>query len=572
MLTHQIQQQKFDLTLLMNKQTGLALQNEIALEFPRQTAEVLNKVFSEFCPEDTTIRIDSLEIDLGSFSIQHFREDFSKIFEEKLIEVLDKKIRQNSIYQELNNQKNQKLALPKKEFSVEEGIEILSYSAKIRELFTQFITTGILPWWAKESEIGTPDDWFERLLAENEENFKVLLKKILSENPRAIERVLYQLSTKIIEKTIHLFSQDLEEKIIKTVNQINEAEAKIDTKKSKLSKEKIIQIAIIILAKVEFKETEITNSTIENEILKIKQIANNQRTKSKNSTILVENNKLKKQYSINILKENILKKINLSPQKLEEIIVKIQSKNGVEIREILEKIGGYIELNRLPDFQRQIIPSIKLSKNEPNKIEEKKFEIHAKKRIKNSISVSKLLEEIFTIEQQSTSSSLKEGYVNNAGIVLLSPFLPMVFQELNLLKNRQFINQKVAHKAVFFLQYLATGKTKSPEYFLLLNKILCGLPINESIPIEVKLTKKEKQEAQELLQNVIENWSAIKNTSVSGLQISFLQREGKLTRQKDDSWQLKVERKGFDMLRDAIPWGFNIIKHEWMNKPVFVEW
>ena len=111
----------------------------------------------------------------------------------------------------------------------------------------------------------------------------------------------------------------------------------------------------------------------------------------------------------------------------------------------------------------------------------------------------------------------------------------------------------------------------SPEYELVLNKILCGVKASEPITGHIDISEKEQQAVEGLIQGMITNWKGIGQTSIEGFRESFLKRRGRL-RLKDDAWHLKVEQRAFDMLLDSIPWGFATIKHPWMERVVYVKW
>jgi hypothetical protein len=122
------------------------------------------------------------------------------------------------------------------------------------------------------------------------------------------------------------------------------------------------------------------------------------------------------------------------------------------------------------------------------------------------------------------------------------------------------------------LQWLATGQLNAPEYELPLNKLLCGIPLEEPVIGTLKLTKREKQEAQQLLEAVVRHWEVLKNTSPAGLQGNFICREGKLTQKNNGDWLLQVERKSIDILLDHLPWSISMVKLPWMPQMLWVEW
>ena len=93
------------------------------------------------------------------------------------------------------------------------------------------------------------------------------------------------------------------------------------------------------------------------------------------------------------------------------------------------------------------------------------------------------------------------------------------------------------------------------------------MPTKMSIPI----FKSEKQEAEQLLRDIIGHWAALKNSSVEALRGSFLLRDALLS-YKNDHWLLQVERKGYDILLDHIPWSWQTIRFNWMKTYIEVEW
>lgn len=164
-------------------------------------------------------------------------------------------------------------------------------------------------------------------------------------------------------------------------------------------------------------------------------------------------------------------------------------------------------------------------------------------------------------------------FIDNAGLVLLHPFLPDFFKTLELMQDGRFANEQAQYKAAHLLQYLANGEEEAPEYCMLINKILCGLRSDQHIERFVQLSDTEKQEAHHLLQAVVGHWTALKSSSPEALQQTFLQRKGKLRfAATDHYWKLQVEQKAFDILLDKLPWGFSYIQLSWMENPLVTEW
>lgn len=166
-------------------------------------------------------------------------------------------------------------------------------------------------------------------------------------------------------------------------------------------------------------------------------------------------------------------------------------------------------------------------------------------------------------------------YIGNAGLILTGPFLPQLFQSLDMLERGEDGKPRLLadqiSRAVHLLQWLVDGRTSAPEPLLCLNKILCGVPVPTPIARAIEPTRRELESCQTLLASVNGNWAIIKNTSIPGLQETFLQREGRLDR-TSDGWRLFVQRKTIDVLLDQIPWSISTIADAWMNEPVFVTW
>jgi hypothetical protein len=163
-------------------------------------------------------------------------------------------------------------------------------------------------------------------------------------------------------------------------------------------------------------------------------------------------------------------------------------------------------------------------------------------------------------------------YIENAGLVLLHPFLPAYFHALKLTnENDQFISVEAQTRAAVLLYYLQSGDENYKEWEMALNKILCGLPASEVIVNGIGLTEEEKEESRLLLQTVIGYWEALKGSGIAALQNTFILREGKVT-YKDDYWLIQVERSGFDILLDRLPWGIGTIKLPWLKELIYCEW
>ncbi|MCB0553235.1 MAG: hypothetical protein KDD02_06760 [Phaeodactylibacter sp.] len=163
-------------------------------------------------------------------------------------------------------------------------------------------------------------------------------------------------------------------------------------------------------------------------------------------------------------------------------------------------------------------------------------------------------------------------YIENAGLVLLHPFLSELFRSLEWVKDKEFTSPVHQQKAVVLLEYLANKSTQPPEFTLCLNKILCGAPLQYPVDVlALQLEEPERAAADELLTAVVGHWKALRGSSIDALRANFLMREGKLMR-KDENWKLLLEKKPQDILLNHLPWGVSIIRLPWMTGSFYVDW
>lgn len=180
-------------------------------------------------------------------------------------------------------------------------------------------------------------------------------------------------------------------------------------------------------------------------------------------------------------------------------------------------------------------------------------------------------EENTTEPFEETGNLLEKIYVKNAGLVILHPLLTTYFQRVNLMQDGQFTSKKNKLRAVHLLQYFAWNTEQNAEEELVLNKILCGVRIKTPLPKGIEMTELERSVSDELINVVLMQWDKLKNTSAEGLKASFLQRDGALS-ETEESYILRVEQRGYDVLLQTLPWSFGMIKTSWMHKPLLVEW
>ncbi|MFK7771551.1 MAG: contractile injection system tape measure protein [Saprospiraceae bacterium] len=201
-------------------------------------------------------------------------------------------------------------------------------------------------------------------------------------------------------------------------------------------------------------------------------------------------------------------------------------------------------------------------------------EIHQKSFSKEEIS-PKTNHQSSTLEPNNSSMDeiIKEGiFIPNAGLVLLHPYIQMLFDKMELTENKNFKGETDQNQAALVLQYLATGKFSFMEHELAFNKILCNIPIENPIATELTLNEDQIELCDGLLNAIIGHWKILGETSIAALRETFIQRNGKLSIKENGDWSLQVESKSLDILLDSLPWTISVMKLPWMEKMITVNW
>jgi hypothetical protein len=169
---------------------------------------------------------------------------------------------------------------------------------------------------------------------------------------------------------------------------------------------------------------------------------------------------------------------------------------------------------------------------------------------------------------------LKHVPISNAGLVILFPFLPMLFIRLNMLsQDRRSLNSNESKvRAIFILQRLISNEDREyDEKDLFLNRLLINYPFNEPLPRRVELNQDELNTIDSLLEATKTNWSKMRNTSMRAFQESFLNRTGFIEKTEHE-WILTVEERAYDILLDSIPWSYKLVRLPWMENILKVNW
>ena len=165
-------------------------------------------------------------------------------------------------------------------------------------------------------------------------------------------------------------------------------------------------------------------------------------------------------------------------------------------------------------------------------------------------------------------STQKVFYLENAGLLLLHPYLRSFFEQCGVYEGDEFTD---IAQAIHLLHFLATGNEQQHESALVFEKFLCNYPLEESIPRALTITNEQKAQATELLEAVLEHWGVLKGASIDLLRGEFLQRQGKLVL-KGKQPRIVIERKTHDILLDKLPWNIGLFKLPWRDTITFADW
>lgn len=235
-----------------------------------------------------------------------------------------------------------------------------------------------------------------------------------------------------------------------------------------------------------------------------------------------------------------------------------QTKSSLQNLKTVAEIFPFIKKNEILEFLKSI-------KNNPETKPEK-----VKNPTENINEKNAKINENLSENNKDLSNQNDEHYIQNAGLILIHPFIKTFFEHCNLMdqKTQQLTDPELcAH----LLHYIATGKTNAPECDMVFEKFLCNIPMNQTINRHIKLSRKHKTQAKNVIESVQHNWTPMKTSSAALLQNEFFQRSGKLAVTEND-YTITVERKTQDILLDRLGWGIGLIKLPWQEKFIFVNW
>ncbi len=497
-----------------SKEKGYYLKDNIDAFLQKEIFSVLENYFTELNSKNPShsIQLDKLNIDIAinqNLDFKDFKEQILKNITEQVEEVFEKE------------EKNS------------EGYKRIKPQEKEIESFFHFLETGTNPWWITLNNNFkiVEDKTFDEIL--NDDTFSFKWTNAV-QNSIARTRFIKQFSDSqivtIIKKTI-VFKRNSAQSNSKIIR-IEAIKKQIETSISKnqlIPNQRFLMWEIVVLSLLNTRD----------KILK-----------QKLSSFICSLFEFHK-------KKNFLEHKELF---LKEIEKQIENQNELKL---LANLNAFIlaiekKLNKVILKEKGIQTVVK--KQELVQIEKEK---EIEKNPNNN-------EELIDKEKDIIDTNNTDLYLDNAGLVLIHPFLKSLFENCKLLDQNNTINNPEV--AAHLLHYIATGKEQDYENAMGFEKFLCDIPINRPIERNIMLSEEMKKEGFTMLQAVLSNWDIMKSSSAELLQNEFLQRPGKLNSNGDENPTILIERKTQDILLDKLSWNLNIIKLAWKKRILYVNW
>jgi hypothetical protein len=563
-----------------SKEKGYYLKDNIDVFLQKEIFSILENYFNELDSKNPShsIQLDKLNLDIAinqNLDFKDFREQILKKISRQVEEVFEKEEKNIEGYIRINPQE------------------------KEIEGFFHFLETGTNPWWItlnNDFKI-IEDKTFNEIL--NNKNFSFKWANAMQKSiarTRFIKQFSDSQIVTIIKKGIVLKKNNAENsaKIIRIETIKKQIETSI-SKNQLIPNQRFLMWEIVVLNLLETNHTIVKqklsrliqsvfefhkkDSFLEYKALFLREIENQIENQNElelladlDAVVLIIEKKLDKV----ILKEketeietSLKKQTSIKPETETENKRAAVNENETEIKSIKENnetITTNPDLILLKDKETAVDSGNKDIEPLLNQSKEKTSNNHEEVIDKKEPSFEKEKGR----NEEIADNVISELYVDNAGLVLIHPFLKSLFENCKLLNKDNTINNP--ETAAHLLHYTATGKEQDYENAMIFEKFLCNIPIAEPIERNIVLSEQMKKEAAAMLEAVLSNWDVMKTSSAELLQNEFLQRPGKLNSNGDESAVITMERKTQDVLLDKLSWNLSIIKLAWKKRIIYVNW
>ncbi|RKZ97136.1 MAG: hypothetical protein DRQ43_03415, partial [Gammaproteobacteria bacterium] len=175
-MQHVIQRQIIEINTA-DIESANVMQQRMERLFKSELMPVMDEVLSSFSEPGSLIRLEKLELDLGTFSMNVPDAQFNENLRIQLIRELKKELSRSSDTDQHNSSK----------------ANIQSQEESDIELVLYFLQRGVLPWWVADAKVFQPQTLLDKLLKKEPGVFIRSLENLNS--IQAIERLVMQLTT-----------------------------------------------------------------------------------------------------------------------------------------------------------------------------------------------------------------------------------------------------------------------------------------------------------------------------------------------------------------------------------------
>lgn len=522
---HLIGKQVWELSISSSR-NAYAIQQKVSEMVWKELTPELSALFDRIAGKNEVITLDKIELDIGTIDLT--KETTTEIINKIVKSLEDQCFRAKTLHQNRKAFYDRKL-----DNTVHQPLGHYHF-----ESWIYWLKTGTLPSYA----IAPNEQWILMVLETLglEHRAVVRLEETLKKSSIALRRLVLQHKRKDLKSIVELFTGYSQTSLLAFFNEVSMLFKQELSKSNQLS-ERDLEVALweMLFGKVILKREKLTS-----EIL-ISVLVHHPGLWAFSGLFKGKNAAYPKQYPVLFKGYKKARKVVKDKQ-----ITRSTKEEYFQdtLKQVLDTKDLQDEMNVKPPKKKNLTKS--------------QDEEHLEANIQPTPELKDISENSEVVSPQ---------FFKNAGVVLLHPFLQHIFQNLKLLKGTKLKNFKCQSKAVLLLHYLATAKEGFGDYEMVLPKFLCGMPANLPMDHTLKLSKKERKEANGLLQAAIDHWVALGTTSPDGLREGFLMREGKLVKEQS-GWKLYVEQKAMDVLIDRLPWNLSMIKLPWMKEILKVEW
>lgn len=582
MSTHVINRQIIDLKVQSQK-NAFSIQQRVREIYLSEVIPMFDRIMNELTDGDQVLCLDRLEIDLGDLTVDQLDRQLTTRIREKIATQLREKVAEALAPPVLNEQKGKVLA----QTSAESKLELLRI----------FLDTGNIPWWTGD-EYAPPDidPIVEELLQQQPLSVLELLAEKAADARTAL-RMIFQFSEKTQRRILSHFSPEVIADVQQLVKEIvrvrnikheftpvapqldamtflavlileHEKHFMLSTANQEISPAPVLRAmavvfssAVLHIERILYREAVLQSILLPSEPAFYPVLLHYFKAWETGHSAEAEAITGHAVLSIATLTGS---KPHATSGPLEEAIVQFLRSHS----ENKESMRPQRKQQRSPDESSS--PAVTPGKKSEAETDEE---------------LTALIEAMMFPQAPEVTESVPAGEDTNgerrnrpslaitryAGLVLVAPFLPAFFEEMQLLHDGTFKDDAARFKAVHFLHFLATSKTKASEYQQALQKILCGLETTDPVPKNIKLTAADKKACTGFLDDIAEQWTTLQGTSGEAFRETFMKRNG-ILEQREGALLLRIERGPIDMLLETLPWTISIIRLPWMQQLLHVEW